>query len=92
MNTIDGSFRESAGKFPESIALNYYQDEMWEHITYSELNNAVNTIANGLADMGIGKDSKVAIMSENRPEWFVCYLASITAGAVDDIEGEPDDV
>jgi len=82
MNTIDGSFRESAGKFPDSIALNYYQDEMWEHITYSELNNAVNTIANGLAGLGIGKDSKVAIMSENRPEWFVCYLASITAGAV----------
>ncbi len=27
MNTIDGSFRENAKKFPDRIALRYYQDE-----------------------------------------------------------------
>jgi len=82
MNTIDGSFRENARKFPDRIALRYYQDQAWEHITYTELNNAVTILANGLADIGTGRDSKVALMSENRPEWFVCYLATVTAGAV----------
>ena len=82
MNTIDGSFRESAKKYPDRIALNYYQDESWEHITYAELQSAVRTVAHGLADMGIGSKTKVALMSENRPEWIVSYLAITTCGAV----------
>ncbi len=82
MNTIDGIFREIAHNFPDSIALRYYQDEVWELITYSELNSAVNIIAHGLFDIGIVKDSKIALMCENRPEWIVSYLACITIGAV----------
>ncbi|MFC1509754.1 AMP-binding protein, partial [Candidatus Omnitrophota bacterium] len=82
MNTIDGSFRESAKKYPEHIALRYYQDETWEHIPYIELQSAVHTVAHGLADMGIGNKTKVALMGENRPEWIVSYLAIITCGAV----------
>lgn len=82
MNTIDGIFRENAGNFPDSIALRYYQDETWELITYSELNNAVNIVAHGLVDVGIGKDSKIVVMCENRPEWIVSYLACVTTGAV----------
>jgi len=82
MKTIDGIFRENVRNYPDSIALRYYQDETWELITYFELNNAVNIIAHGLVDIGIGKDSKTAIMCENRPEWVVSYLACITTGAV----------
>ncbi|MFC1692966.1 AMP-dependent synthetase/ligase [Candidatus Latescibacterota bacterium] len=82
MKTIDEAFRESVRTYPDRTALRYYQDESWEHITYSELNNAVNITAAGLAEIGTGRESKVSIMSENRPEWFVCYLAINTAGAV----------
>ena len=82
MNTIDGVFRENVRKFPDSIALRYYQDERWEHITYSELNNAVNIISHGLAEIGVNSSSKIAIMCENRPEWIVSYLAIVTTGAV----------
>ncbi len=82
MNTFDSSFRESVRKFPDNIALRYYQDETWEQITYSELNNAVEIIEHGLLDIGINNDSKVAIMCENRPEWVVSYLAIISTGAV----------
>ncbi len=82
MNTFDSSFRESVRKFPDNIALRYYQDEIWEHITYSELNNAVTIIEHGLLGIGIESGSKVAIMCENRPEWVVSYLAIITTGAI----------
>ena len=68
MMTIDGIFRENVRRFPDSIALRYYQEETWEFITYGELNSAVNIIAHGLVDIGITRDSKVAIMCENRPE------------------------
>jgi len=82
MRTIDDSFRESVRKYPDCIALRYYQDERWERITYSELSDAVDVTAAGLMELGVGKNSKVAIMSENRPEWIVCYLATVSAGAV----------
>ena len=82
MNTVDGCFRETVEKYPEKTALRYYQDENWEHISYSDMNNAVCITASGLMEIGIGVDSKVAIMSENRPEWIVCYLAIVSTGAV----------
>jgi long-chain acyl-CoA synthetase len=82
MLTIDGSFRESVRNFPDSVAMRYIKDERWEQISYSEMNVAVNTIAYGLSDLGINRNSKVAIMSENRPEWVVGYLAALTAGAI----------
>ncbi len=82
MMTIDGSFRESVRAYPDATALRYYQDDRWELIPYSEMDDAVTVIAYGLAGMGIGRDSHVAIMSENRPEWMVAYLAALTAGAV----------
>ncbi len=92
MKTIDGSFRENVQKYPDRIALRYYQDQIWEHITYSELSNAVNITAAGLMKIGVGKQSKVAVMSENRPEWIVCYLAiactSATAIPIDALLGE----
>ncbi|MHB9031311.1 MAG: AMP-dependent synthetase/ligase [Candidatus Latescibacterota bacterium] len=82
MLTIDGSFRESVRSYPDHIAMRYYQDERWESISYSEMNNAVNIIAHGIADLGVNRDSKIAVMSENRPEWMVAYLAALTSGAV----------
>jgi long-chain acyl-CoA synthetase len=82
MMTIDGMFRDTVRRYPDSVALRYYHDETWEFITYTELNSAVNTIAHGLYDLGIQHDSKIAIMCENRPEWVVSYLAIITTGAL----------
>lgn len=82
MMTIDGSFRENVRSYPDAIALRYYQDDRWESITYAEVGNAVMVIACGLGNLGIDRNSKVAIMSENRPEWVVGYLAALTSGAI----------
>jgi long-chain acyl-CoA synthetase len=82
MMTIDGSFRESIRSFPDAIALRYFQDDRWEQITYAEMNNAVTIVAHGLTDLGTDGNSNIAVMSENRPEWMVSYLAALTAGGV----------
>ena len=82
MITIDGSFRESVRAYPDAVAIKYYQDERWEQLTYTDLDSAVTITAAGLMAKGITRESRVAIMSENRPEWIVCYLAAISAGAV----------
>ncbi len=46
------------------------------------MNNAVTLTEHGLIDIGVEKDSIVAIMCENRPEWVVSYLAITTIGAI----------
>jgi len=82
MDTIIGSFRETVRKHPDNTVMRYYQDETWEFITYSDMADAVKVTAAGLGELGIGEGTNVAIMSGNRPEWFVCYLAIQSVGAV----------
>jgi long-chain acyl-CoA synthetase len=42
----------------------------------------VNTVAQNLTRMGLGKDDAVAILSSNRPEWVMTDLAALKLGAV----------
>ena len=39
-------------------------------------------VARGLQQWGIGKGDRVAILSENRPEWMIADFASLLLGAV----------
>ena len=82
MLTIDGCFRKSADRYPDRIAMQYYQDESWDKINYAEMLQAVNVTAAGLGDLGVVDSTKVAIMSENRPEWVVSYMAIVSMGGI----------
>ncbi|HMD65307.1 MAG TPA: long-chain fatty acid--CoA ligase [Stellaceae bacterium] len=42
----------------------------------------VRRLALGLATLGIGRGDRVALVSENRPEWVIADLAIMTAGAI----------
>ena len=39
-------------------------------------------IAGGLAALGVGAGDRVAIVSENRPEWALADLGALAAAAV----------
>ncbi len=52
-------------------------------ITYDEFYRKVELLAHGLRSMGIKQGEKVAIISENRPEWPVADLACLSLGLVD---------
>jgi len=42
----------------------------------------VRRLAVGLRSLGIGRGDRVALISENRPEWIIADLAIMTAGAI----------
>ncbi|NPU85452.1 MAG: long-chain fatty acid--CoA ligase [Syntrophaceae bacterium] len=69
---------ESTRRFTERIALIHDGN----NLTYRDLNRAVNALAGGLRDLGIGKDDKVAILLPNIPEFVIAYLAAQKLGAV----------
>ncbi|MBX7174662.1 MAG: long-chain fatty acid--CoA ligase [Pyrinomonadaceae bacterium] len=50
-------------------------------LTYSQLNNYANKIANGLTAMGIGYGDKVALICPNLPYFPMVYYGILKAGA-----------
>jgi len=63
---------------PDATAL-YFGHET---ITYGELLSRVNRLANALRELGIGEDSKVALLLRNVPEFVISYYATLALGAV----------
>lgn len=51
-------------------------------ISYAELMDKVSSQAQTLLDNGISPGDRVAILSENCPNWGIAYLAITTSGAV----------
>ena len=54
----------------------------WQRISGSDAIERVKRLALGLAAFGIEKGDRVAIISENRPEWSLTDLALLCLGAV----------
>ncbi len=67
-----------ARRMPEKEAVVFQE----KRLTYNELNERVNRLANGLLDMGVQKDEKVAVLFMNSIEVVECYLACWKIGAV----------
>ncbi|NLO10939.1 MAG: long-chain fatty acid--CoA ligase [Candidatus Cloacimonetes bacterium] len=64
------------GKRP---ALSWVDDEP---ITYNELRERIDEVVGLMRENGIEKGDKVAILSQNMPQWGVAYLAITSMGAV----------
>src|ERR1700691_5037464 len=54
----------------------------WAPISSAEIYRSVVGIARALRPWGIGKGDRVAILSENRPEWTITDFAALALGAV----------
>ena len=80
--TLNEFFQETVAKYGPKVALRYKDNKVFRDITYRELALRVQEMASGLAAMGIGKGDKVALLSENRPEWAISDLAVLSLGGV----------
>ena len=74
--------KELGERFPESIALRNKEFGIWNEISYLDFWNKCTYLASALMVYGINKGEKVAVHSENRPEWFISDLGIQAAGAV----------
>jgi len=80
--TINDVFRSVVERNQDQVML-YKQTVKWVPISSHELYRNVIGTARTLAQWGINKGERVAILSENRPEWAVADFASLLLGAVD---------
>ena len=77
--------KEIAERFPEKIAFRNKEFGIWHQISYEEFWNQAQYVGNALKFYGVGPKDKVAVHSENRPEWIITDIGiqaiqSITVG------------
>ena len=77
--------KEIAERFPEKIAFRNKEFGIWHQISYEDFWNQTQFVGHALKFYGVDVKDKVAIHSENRPEWIISDIAiqaiqSITVG------------
>ena len=80
--TIPHFCLESFRRNNKPDALAYKLDDVWHKISGPEAIDRVKRIALGLSKLGVRAGDRIAIISENRPEWSLVDLAILSLRAV----------
>ncbi len=75
-------FFDQAAKRGRQPLLRHKVDGKWVPMTYGEAAARVRALARGLIGLGIQPGDRVALISENRPEWLIADLAIMAAGGI----------
>lgn len=82
LNTIPKFCLAAIARHAKRDALNTKRAGEWLHIPAETFIERVRHIALGLADLGIKAGDRIALLSENRPEWSIVDLGILSLGAV----------
>jgi long-chain acyl-CoA synthetase len=63
-------------------ALKYKKDDRWHDIAVPEFRDTIRWLSTGLRLLGVKPGDRVAILSENRPEWTMSDFAILTGAAI----------
>ena len=75
-------FFDQAARFGPRALLFHKADGRWVSRTWDETAREVASLAAALRVIGVTPGDRVALVSENRPEWAIADLAIMAAGAV----------
>ena len=67
---------------PNDVAMRHKKFGIWKEFTWGEYLNKVVSVSLGFYELGVREGDKVAIHSENRPEWVFADLAAQALGSV----------
>ena len=81
LSTLNDIFFTAVERNLDQMQL-YRQSGKWLSISSHEFGRRVSRVAHFLHECGIHRGDRVAILSENRPEWSVADMASLLLGAV----------
>ena len=81
--TINELFNRAVERYRDSEFLRFKIAGAWRSLTFGEVARRVRELALGLHSIGLKPGDRVAIWSENRPEWNLCDLATLAVGAID---------
>ncbi|MBL0175927.1 MAG: AMP-binding protein [Ignavibacteria bacterium] len=73
--TFQVLLNQSAGKYPNKLALEDLNPTPIRRLTFAELRRAVMKFGKALRRLGLQERDHIAIISENRVQWGVAYFA-----------------
>lgn len=73
---------KTVSRFPSKTAFKWKDNGVYHEITYENFWKRVYKAASGFAELGIGEDDKVAILSNSNPMWGITDFAIASLGAV----------
>lgn len=81
--TLVELFLEAVDRYREQAAFRYFDGSEWRSISYAEGFDRSRGVAEALWAKGIEPGERVAILSENRPEWAMADYGCLMAGVSD---------
>jgi long-chain acyl-CoA synthetase len=78
MKNLVQMLRASAARFPVKFALIFCDKK----ITYKELDQMSDRLAQGLLNLGVKKNDRIAMLLQNCPEFVIGYFAIIKTSAI----------
>ena len=66
----------------QRIAMRHKDFGIWNRISWQQYGQMVQEVAAALISTGLQPGERVAILGDNRPEWLICHLATMTIGCV----------
>jgi long-chain acyl-CoA synthetase len=81
--SIPAIFREQAAKLQSRPMVYSKVQGHWSPLTWAQVRARVDHAAAGLIKLGVQPGEVVSLLSENRPEWMLADLATLSAGAAD---------
>ncbi len=81
-SSVPGLILATVLRHNKSDALNYREDGKWFNIPAATFVERVKNVALGLAGLGVRPGDRIALLSENRPEWSIVDLAILSLGAI----------
>jgi len=80
--SIPSLLKKAATECPNQPALSVKRNDEWVTWSYADYLKDVESIASAFIKLGLEERSSVAIMGFNSPEWFISYMAAITANGI----------
>ncbi len=81
-SSVPGLCLTAALKHGKQDALNHKIGGEWINISAETFVERVRNVGLGLAGLGIKPGDRIALLSENRPEWSIADLAILSLGAI----------
>ncbi|HEX7239019.1 MAG TPA: long-chain fatty acid--CoA ligase [Longimicrobiaceae bacterium] len=82
-DTIPKIFLRAVDRFDKPDALRHKENGAWKPLSHREVEERVTRLAAALAAAGVERGDRVAILSENRPEWAIVDYAAMGLGIID---------
>lgn len=80
MDTLPKILRHQYEQYPNKEVLREKERGIWRCYTWKQYYNKVKYLSLGFVSLGFKRGDKIAVLGENKPEWYYAELAAQAAG------------